>query len=246
MATILNKKVEDLEATYWAKAEPMTLPTTRAAMDFADSIEPLAEKAFNVWEDADAEAPKAIRRLQQMEKAMPPIHPAFLPDYSDAIRRSHWAAYHSADYRELMEKHFARFLEYVRARYDVKDGGLLGVALRLYEKDLDKWTTHNEYIGRQVSREDMAGDMIELQRIFWRKRLEADNPEDQQPRDALWQETQFETEFNIYGRRMSDADMELDDKMWAQLDKDMAAGKPSNESEAAAYFRDISARYPHR
>ena len=52
--------------------------------------------------------------------------------------------------------------------------------------------------------------------------------------------------FTLYGREMTGADLEQDYKMWAQLDEDMAAGKPAIESEAALYLRGLFDRYPRK
>lgn len=246
MATILNKRVGDLEATYWVKAEAIELPIVTECLAYFKTMEPLGRVIFDAWGNQDDVFAKVEQRLQQIQKALPPIHPAFLPDTADGYRLYQWALYHRPDYRELLEKQWTRFLEYARSRYDVTDGGLLGVALRLYEKDIARWTAERDYIGSTLSREKMASEMIELQRIFERKLDEADNPDNEETRQALWQQALYENEFNIYGRQMNDADMELDKKMWVRVAADMAAGVPASESEAAAYSRDISARYPHK
>jgi hypothetical protein len=247
MATTLNKKVGDLESTYWANAEAMMLPGVRAAMEYIEGFEPLDNLLAVRWEDDDREAVRIMRRLSQIENSMLPVHPDFLPDYDEIHRRSHWAAHHSADYRELLEKYFARFLDFAQTHYDLADGGLIGVAMKLHEADIARWTRERDYIGvPQMSPEEMARDMIATYKIFKRKLDESGNPADQGERDALWQQAMMESEFHLYGRQVTIADRELDKGKWAQITSDMAAGVLSSESEAVAYFRDQFARYPHR
>jgi hypothetical protein len=244
MRTKLSQKVWDLEAEFWAKAEIIRLPIVGEALDYVKIVDPLDTLIFMAWEKEDVEAAKTERRIKQMEKTLPPIHPAFLPDYADATRLVQWGYHRRADYRALVEKQWTHFLEYGRSRYDLTDGGLLGIALRLFEKEIDKWMAQRKYIGRPTSREEMADDQIELWRVFRSKCRKADEPPDSQTRKALWQQSQIECVFTLHGREMTEADLELDYKMWAQLDEDMAAGKSASESEAAAYFRGLFDRYP--
>jgi hypothetical protein len=241
----MAKRVGDLEATLWARAEKIETPHREEIAEFIKSTSPLDTPIFNAWLNGDRDAEKLNKRTLQIERSLLPIHPAFLPDYVEVYRIHQWALHRSNEYRELTDTVWVRFLEYVRAHYDMT-GGLLGVALCLYEKDFDKWTAHREYIGKPASREMMAGDQIELWKIVRRKDSEADEPEDQKTQSTRWREALIENVFNLYGREMTEDDLDFDQKMWAQLDKDMAAGKPASESEAAAYLRGLFDRYPHK
>lgn len=241
----MAKRVGDLEATFWARAEEIETPYFEEIAEFIESTTPLDTPIFNAWLAGNKDATKLNERTQQLERSLLPIHPAFLPDYAEVYRIHQWALHRSKEYRELTERGWVQFIEYARSHYDLA-GGLVGIALRLYEKDFDKWTANREYIGVSASREEMASDQIELWKIVRRKENEAAELEDQTAQNARWRRALIENVFNLYGREMTEADLDFDQTMWAQLDKDMAAGLPACESEAATYLRGLFDHYPHK
>lgn len=241
----MSKRLGDLEAIFWARAEKIETPHLEDIAEFIESTTPLDTPIYTAWLAINREAAKLHERTQQLERSLLPIHPAFLPDYEEVYRIHQWALHRSNEYRELTERGWVQFIEYARSHYDLA-GGLVGIAFRLYEKDFDKWTAHREYIGVSASREEMASDQIELWKIVRRKDSEVKEPEDQKTQNARWRRALIENVFNLYGREMAEADLDYDQKMWAQLDKDIAADKPSSESEAASYLRGLFDRYPHK
>jgi|ERR1044071_1949082 hypothetical protein len=246
MKASLAIKIGDLETAFWAKAETIELSVGQELADFVDVMFPLDSQIFNVWFLNDTEAAKITRRIDQIEKALPPIHPAFLPHSEQPYRLMQWGFYRRADYRELVEKQWTQLLEYARTHYDVTDGGLLGVSLRLYEKDIDRWIAEREYLDRPTSREELASNQIELWKIVRRRCDEADDPQDQEAQDEIWRQSLIEHVQVLYGREMTETELEFDKKMWAQLQEDMRAGTLASESEAAAYLRDLFDRYPRK
>src|ERR1044071_8248030 len=150
MTASLVKKIADLETAFWARAEVIQLPIVDEVIAFIQALQPLDTVIYNVWESDHPEAAKIARRLRQIERALPPIHPAFLPYEAEPYRVYQWALYHRADYPRLIERQWTLFLANARSRYDLNEGGLLGVALRLYEKDIQRWTAQRDYIGRST------------------------------------------------------------------------------------------------
>ena len=246
MSASLSKKVRDLETAFWSQAKWFELPVADEGRKFLKSLSPLGVFIFNTWYASDSEAQKLAGRMDQIDKTLPPIHPAFLADLIDANRRTQWGFYHSAEYREALEGVWTRFLEHARPRYDVKDGGLIGVAMRFFEKDIDVWVEQRNYFGMPVSREELADDRIRLWKVIRRLNEEKGEPENQKTSNERWRHAVREYIRACYGREITDDDFELDGKMWAQLREDMEAGKPAEESEAARYFRDLYERYPRK
>ena len=246
MSASLSKKVRDLETAFWSQAKAFETAVADEGHKFLKSLSPLNVLIFNSWYEGSTEAQKLNHHLKEIDKTLPPIHPAFLTAYTDVSRRVQWAIYHSAEYRQTIDRVWSLFLDHARPRYDVKDGGLLGVAMRLFEKDIDVWVEQRNYFGMPVSREELADDRIRLWKIARRLNDEEGNPETQEAISALWRRADRELVRMCYGREMTDVDFELDGKMWAQLREDMEAGKPAEESEAARYLCDLFECYPRK
>ncbi len=243
MTASLAKKIRDLEAAFWSQAEHIKMPDDEVVV-FWISLHPLGIPIFISWYADDPEPQRIDRRTERIEKSLPPVHPAFFRNEREAVRRAQWSLHKSAEYRRLAEDYWNRFLEYARARYDPKDGGLLGVALRLFEKEIDLWVAEREYLGLEWSREELASDMIELWKIIERERDKAGKPIDEKANAEIWNRAFIEHVREVYGREITEEDLDFDRKMWSQLSKDMESGKPASESEAARYLRDLFERYP--
>jgi hypothetical protein len=124
--------------------------------------------------------------------------------------------------------------------------GLVGVALRIYENQIQVWTAEHEYLGIPANKEEMACNQIELHTISDRIQRAADYPEDRRKREELWRRIAIEFSDYCYGRKMTEEELLFEQKMWAQLREDMAAGKPASGSEAALYLREVEERYPRK
>ncbi|MEW6213248.1 MAG: hypothetical protein AB1631_33435, partial [Acidobacteriota bacterium] len=61
-----------------------------------------------------------------------------------------------------------------------------------------------------------------------------------------WRRAVIEQARDLYGRKMTEAELDLEIKQWSQLREDMESGKPASESEAARYLRDLIERYPRK
>lgn len=64
--------------------------------------------------------------------------------------------------------------------------------------------------------------------------------------EGRWRRAVIEQVRDLYGREMTEAELDFDIKQWSQLREDRAAGKPASESEAAQYLRDLMERYPRK
>jgi hypothetical protein len=102
MTASLAKKVRELEAAFWSQAEYIKMPDDEA-LDILISLHPLEIPVFNSWYAGDIQAQKIARRVECIEKTLPPIHPAFLRSKPEAIRGLQWGLHLRADYRELAE-----------------------------------------------------------------------------------------------------------------------------------------------
>lgn len=245
MTSTLAKKLKNLEAEYWSKAKCIEKTNHKEIAAILKALLPLHTPLFNLWLHNNTYVNKLNQRAEEIEKRLPPLHPAFLPDYVEGYRLNQWAMYHSEEYRKLTTELWAQFIEHVNTHYDLA-GGILGIALVLFEKDLDQCSEDHAYMGRQANREAIASDFIALWRCFMKLSEEADDPQDRETRDKLWKRAVIENIRALYGREMTEAELDFDAKMWNQLREDMTVGKPASESEAAAYLRDLFERFPRK
>lgn len=246
MIATLAKRARALEASFWAKAERMRIPVDDKCVELYLSVWPLGDVIYDRWLKRDSEAMNMYRRMGRIEEAELPVHLAFLPDRNDLYRRAQWALYRRADYRKLYMRLWERMLIEVAPLYDVKAVGLVGVALRLFEKEIDEWMAGHEYAGYRESSEILACNQIELSRISERIRRAAGYPEDQKTREELWQRALLEYIDHCSGRKTTEEDLVLDRRMGDRLGEDMATGRPASESQAASYFRELHERYPRK
>lgn len=133
MTASLARKVRDLEAVFWSKAEYIQMPVSDEAEGFMRAVYPLGNCLINSWFEEDSEAQKMHEQMERIEKTLPPIHPAFLPTCEQAARLHQWGLHKRADYRKLVERFWGRYSEYTLSRFS---GDRLAVALQLFEKDL--------------------------------------------------------------------------------------------------------------
>lgn len=246
MTASLTKKVRDLEAAFWSQAEYIETGGVEA-LDILDTFHPLGIPISNLWFANDTEAQKIARRIDHIEKTLPPIHPAFLRDVAEPLRLMQWGIHKRADYRRLLEDCWKRLREHIQAYSDLfKESGLIGVSLRLFEKDIDFYVAEREYMGLEWNREEMASDMIDLWRIARRECEKAGEPKDEKAHSEIWNRAFIEHVRDCYGREVTEEELGFDRKMWTQLREDMESGKPASESEAARYLRDLFERYPRK
>lgn len=244
MTASMAKKIADLEAALWSKADIIYVHDGEVS-DILHSIKPLGVPLCNRWYAEDAEIPKISRRLTHIEKSLLSPHPAFLEKDEEIIRRVQWCLHKSDDYRRLLEEYWRRFLEYFKAQYDLKEG-LLAVSLRLFEKEIDGWQAEYKYLGLERSREEMAENQIALWRQVEKVRDKKGEPENKKSNQAVWNQAALEYLRELYGREITERELELEYQMWRELKKDMETGKPASESEAASYLRDMIERYPRK
>jgi hypothetical protein len=245
MIATLAKKAEALEAAFWAKAEPIDVPSNKGLLDFLRSVWPLDDVVIDRWLKSDTEAASLNRRALHLIERLSPPHLAFLRGEREPYRQAQWAHYNSAEYRQLIERINGRFIEKVAPEYDVKTLGLVGVSLRLFEREIDKWMAQQEYFSPvRFSREEYACNQIELYRIYDRLDYDASWPQDQKTRGELWQRALIAWAKHCYGRTITEQDIALDRQMSDRLSADIEAGRLATESEAAMYFHDLDSRYP--
>jgi hypothetical protein len=239
MTASLARKVSDLETAFWSKVEYIQMPVSDEAEEFMRAVYPLESCLFHSWFEEDSEAQKIHAQMERIEKRLPPIHPAFLPASEEIVRLHQWGLQKRADYRKLVERFWARYSEYVLSRFR---GDRLAVALQLFEKDFDRHEAEYQYLEQPPqSREEYAKE-----RIDFRLRLERARFRDQMSHEERWRKVALEQVRDLYGRKMTEEELEFDIKQWSQLREDMAAGKRVSESEAARYLRDLIERYPRK
>ena len=61
--------------------------------------------------------------------------------------------------------------------------------------------------------------------------------------ELVQQRTKIEWVRALFGREITEQELEEEKKLWADLDSDIEAGKPASESEAAKYLKSIFDRY---
>jgi hypothetical protein len=245
MGANLIKKVATLEADLWAKAKEIKEPFSEEISEFYEVAWPLDADIFDAWLACDREAEAMHARILRMEKAMPPIHPAFLPGSEPMHRNHQWGLHQSRDYRELSEQIWRRFIEHVNTTYDLS-AGRVAVALRLFRDDIDRDAKQAAYIGESFNPEVAAEFHIEVLEGFCEKCFEAGDSTGQETRERLWGQAFCDAALKMAGRPMTEADFREDQEMWRRINEDMAAGLPSDQSEAVAYFRAIYTQYPLR
>jgi hypothetical protein len=247
MTASLTKRVEDLETAFWSKVEHIDIRMSDEASRFLRSIDPLVIPVVNAWLKEDIDARNVYTQMECIEKTLPPIHPAFLPAYEKIVRRHQWAIHHRADYRRMSEWFWARGSEYILKHFGSDKGNRLAVALKVYEKDIDQWTAQRQYLELPApGREGFARDRIDFWQRMDREKSAHGMAEDQQSFDERLRKVAIEQERDLYGREMTEAELDLDIKQWSQLREDMESGKPASESEAARYLRDLIERYPRK
>ena len=243
MATSLTRKVESLEAAFWAQAEPIDISSLHESVTILANIYPLDIPVLNI-EPRITEEAKTGKRLAEIDRLLPPTHPAFLPDEDvELIRRTQWCLHQSREYLDLYTHYWDNRLAYLRSHYKDKDA--LGAALIAFEHDMNIWTENADYVGYQVSREQLAINVVEFWRIMHRE-LKGLSPIDEQTWRALLTRAYIERERLVYGYEITEQVYNSEQDMWKQLREDMEAGKPSSESEAARYFRDLHERFPRK
>jgi hypothetical protein len=129
---------------------------------------------------------------------------------------------------------FDSFLAYIRATFDMT-GGVFKLALQVFKDDLDRWEAEREYFGHPASREFLAQETVSVWRWFSQLVKATGQEYNESLCKPLWRQAGIEATRELYGREMSAADYDLDQRMWAQLRKDMAIGLPASESEASCY-----------
>jgi hypothetical protein len=244
----LAKKTGALEAAFWAKAEPIEIPFHKEVFDVLSSLWPLEDVVIDRWLKSDPEAAAMNGRALRLLQSLPPPHPAFLPDEHEQYRQLQWSYYHRVEHRQISERLNKRILEKAVPVYDVQTIGLVGVSLRLFERDIDIWMAQQEYTDgpARLSREEYACNQIELHRIYDCLLIDANWPSEQKTREELWQRAIIAWADHCYGRTVTEQDLAMDRQMWGQLDADMEAGKPATESEAAMYFHDLDTRHTRK
>ena len=82
--------------------------------------------------------------------------------------------------------------------FDVKELIGIGVALRLFEKGIDRWIAEREYLGVEWSREVSASDMIDWRRAR-RECGKADEPVDSKANEEIWRRAHIEHIRDLHG-----------------------------------------------
>ena len=238
----LTKSIERLEATIWAQAERIEIAAFSEVVDILAELRPMQVPALNYACAASNKTQKREQQSSQIIESYLPIHPAFMPDEHEQIRAEQWVMHHSDDYRELQEQYWRDVLEIMRSHFEGKDA--IGAAFIVYERGIDKEVAQAEYIGYPLNREEIALTHVEYWRILTRIHRAGEKD------DQAWIEDQKranrELDAVICGRRTTEEDQALDERMWEQLNRDMESGKPSSESEAARYFLAIHEKYPRK
>ncbi len=238
----LTKSIERLEAAIWAQAEHIEITAFSRVVDILAELRPMQVPALSFACGATKKAQKREQQLSEINNFYLPIHPAFMPDEHELIRAEQWAMHHSDEYRKLQELFWSEVLEIMRSHFEGKDA--IGAAFIIYGKGIDKEVAQAEYIGYPLNREEIALTHVEYWRVF--TRIQRAGEKDGQAWIEDQKRANRELDAVICGRRTTEEDQGLDEKMWAQLNKDLEAGKPSSESEAVEYFRDLRERFPRK
>jgi hypothetical protein len=144
---------------------------------------------------------------------------------------------------ERIERQAAPIMELIRERRAKIKHFRATVKL---DDSLDAALAGYRYIGREASREQVASDLLELMGL---------TIAEHHKRHGRWFANNSEIEAAMtratmlllresYGREMSEDEAESEIDTWGQMEKDMHAGIPVADSEAAQYFINLDAQYP--
>lgn len=233
------KRLDRIEGEMWAMAEPITLPSDAEFEQIIEQLFPLDTPIWNLWIKGNLEAQKCRKRSERIEKAIPSIHPAFLPDANRDHRFHQWVLHHSREYAELIESLVAAFIAHVQATYDLS-AGLLNIALQLFAPEIDEITAVQDYVGYPLSREAVA-DALTRQ---WDAVAQAHYKNPDESDEGVWLLGAIEHERELYGRAVTGDELKIEWAKWRQVTKEMKAGKPAGE--LTAYLRGVCESWPRK
>jgi hypothetical protein len=239
MSRNLLKKVVALEDKLWAKATLYPMPSDGEMADFLEATAPLDVPLFNLWANRN---PEAVRRDAQQGcilNSLPPTHPAFLPDYSVGYRRHQWGLYYSKAYRDASEASWQRFIAFVRSEFGLT-AGKMEIARRLFAEDIGHLTAVQAYVGYPVTHDEIADALTRQWGHVGFARVDLPDGTD----DEIWRRGAIAMEKELFGRTVTEAELEAEWAMWRQITEDMKAGRPAGET--AAQLRAICEQYPRR
>jgi hypothetical protein len=76
--------------------------------------------------------------------------------------------------------------------------------------------------------------------------VKAGESEDEKTQVKIWRQATIEQLRDLYGREITEEELDFDLKIWTQFREDMELGRLADESEAARYLRDLFERYPRK
>ena len=242
MSATLRRRTDNLLSGFWSRAKPIEVEALEEVRRLMRPVEVLFSSMLDAWFRADPNAAELGEKMGRKETAsLPPIHREFLPEYLEPYRRQQWALYHRPDLQEISQAFWSGFLEHIQARYNL-EGGLMDIAVPLFEEQVSVWNKQLAYIGVTCDPETLTRDLVLYHQIYVRELRKVDTEQYEQ----VQQRAKIEWIQELYGREIRSQEIEAENKLWADLDKDMEAGKPASESKAAIYFRDLFDRYPHK
>jgi hypothetical protein len=245
MSTALKRRLADLETEFWSKAKHIEIPGYEEYWKFFFAAYPISIAITNQWFEGNMEVQRLSNQIESMEKALSPINPAFLKSEDENYRHMQWGLHTKPEYRRATEDYWLMCYEHLKANYELKNPDLLAIAIRFWEKDIDRWQAQFEYISVQpYSREQHASDQIDLWRRVRKICDEEGEDRDESATVERWNRVFIEHNLEFYGREITAEELDFERKVWNELREDMEDGRPASESAAAQYLHDIETRYP--
>ena len=253
MSAALRKRADKLLSDHWSRAKPI-LPD--AYLDARDAVREVNELVFDLLDHYIRTRPEGEtgywQKMERLAAALPPIHKDFLPTFVDHIRFRHdqWVLHHHSEIVEEEAAFCAGFLAHLKSNFNLS-GGLMTVAVPLFEENTRQTIARFEYIGCDCPRdaEIVTRDKVSFCQIHMRiyDELEVYNQLGEAYKVAAEKahnEAEAEWLLNLHGMVLTPDELKARRKLFAQMDADLSKGKPASKSRAAKAIKAECARNP--
>ena len=253
MSAILRKRADKLLSDHWSRAKPI-LPDayfdTRAALRSVNDL--TLELISHYTRTKPKDEIFFWQKIESLASGLPPIHKDFLSELVEhpRFRRDQWVMHHHPEIVEEETAFYTGFLAHVQTKFNLA-GGLMAVAVPLFEEQTRQAIARYEYIGCDCpcDTEIVTRDKVLYCQIYNRVSDEMDVSEQMGAAYELALKQASEAAnaewfLTLYGIELTPAENETRNKLFAQMDADMSKGKPSSRSKAAMTLKAGCTRNP--